>query len=71
MGPSELRTQNHPRCSQLPSRQGGTDMTKINLFTLEEKAFVKVLHAVLISSETIEENNLRLRTLKHIGERNL
>jgi len=32
--------------------------------SLEEKAYIRVLHGVLVSSETIEENNEKLANMK-------
>ena len=32
--------------------------------TMEEKAWIRVLHGVLASSETIEENNARLAAMR-------
>jgi len=32
--------------------------------TLEEKAWIRVLHGVLISSDTIEKNNARLAAME-------
>lgn len=36
----------------------------MNSLTLEQKAWIRVLHGVLVSSETIEENNARLEAMR-------